>query len=245
MAAGSTTSSLALAAGGGIAGIFAVMAVVAIVGGIFGWRAQQKRLLALRLWAAASGLTYAPGRDGRLPSSFAQFGCFQSGSQRYAANVMTGRRGERAVTCFDHHYETYSTNSKGQRTTHHHWSSNVVLDVGFPLSPLTIRSESWFDKVAGAFGFDDIDFESNEFSREFHVKAKDRRWAYDVIHTEVMEVLLASPRFHVEMAGHHLLVRRGTRFDAATYGQALELGTALLDALPKDLVRERRSLGGV
>jgi hypothetical protein len=232
------------ARGGGFPVILLAFAAIAILGGIFGWKAHQKRLLALEAWARATGLDYRRDKDEGLTSRFAQFSCFSSGSRRYAQNVMSGTRGERRVYCFDHHYETYSTNSKGQRTTHHHWSSNIVFDVGFPLSPLTIRSESWFDKVAGAFGFDDIDFESNEFSREFHVKAKDRRWAYDVIQTKVMEILLASPRFVVEMAGTHLLVRRGSRFGAEQYGQALVLGSALLDALPADIVRERRGLAG-
>ncbi|MCZ6810529.1 MAG: hypothetical protein O7D97_00875, partial [Planctomycetota bacterium] len=55
---------------------------------------------------------------------------------------------------------------------------------------LLIRREGMFDKLAGAFGFDDIDFESAEFSKRFYVKSPDKRFAYDVIHPRMMEFLL-------------------------------------------------------
>ena len=56
---------------------------------------------------------------------------------------------------------------------------------------LLIRPEGFFDKVAGAFGFDDIDFESEEFSRAFFVKSSDKRFAYDVLHPRMLELLMA------------------------------------------------------
>ena len=55
---------------------------------------------------------------------------------------------------------------------------------------LLIRPEGVFDKMAGAFGFDDIDFESAEFSRQFYVKSPDRRFAYDVVNAGMMDFLL-------------------------------------------------------
>jgi hypothetical protein len=55
---------------------------------------------------------------------------------------------------------------------------------------LFIRRENLFDKVAGFLGFDDIDFESAEFSDRFIVKSRDKRFAYDVLHPRMMEFLL-------------------------------------------------------
>ena len=66
------------------------------------------------------------------------------------------------------------------------------MHLPFGMTPdLLIRPEGLFDKIKGAFGFDDIDFESEEFSRRFHVKSSDRRFAYDVLHPRMMEFLLA------------------------------------------------------
>ena len=48
------------------------------------------------------------------------------------------------------------------------------------------------DKIAGALGFHDINFESSEFSRKFHIKCADKKFAYDVIHPRMMEFLLAA-----------------------------------------------------
>lgn len=229
---------------GPIALIFVLAVVAVVIGGIYSWKAHQKRMEELAVWTNRRGLTFHRGKDGGYASRWSHFSHFTTGSNRYAQNIMEGVSGPWHVCCFDYHYETYSTDSKGRRQTSHHWSSNVILDAQMELDPLTIRNETWLDKMVQAVGFDDIDFESNQFSREFMVKAKDKRWAYDVIHTEVMELLLSSPRFHIELGGLHLLVRRSGRFKPQDFEDALTLGSRFLDALPADLARERRRRAG-
>ena len=229
---------------GRMALVFGVMIVLMVIASIYSWKKHQKRMEELVVWSQGRGLTLHPGKSGGYASRWSHFSHFTAGSNRYAQNVMEGTSGPWQVCCFDHHYETHSTDSKGRRQTHHHWSSNVILDAQMRLDPLTIRTETWLDKMVQAVGFDDIDFESNQFSREFMVKAKDKRWAYDVIHTEVMELLLSSPRFHIEMGGLHLLVRRNGRFKPQDFEDALTLGAKFLDALPADLARERSLRAG-
>ena len=91
----------------------------------------------------------------------------------------------------DYHYQTTSSNGK-QTTTHHHYFSYCLIELPYASLPdLRIRREGIFDSLAGAFGFDDIDFESAEFSKRFHVKSSDKRFAYDVVHPAMMEFLLA------------------------------------------------------
>ncbi len=221
-------------------GLFVVFAVLVVVGGLASRRRARQRQAAFGAWFRQIGFEFHVGADTTLTGRLGPFSCFQTGSNRYAANIASGAMRGRPSWCFDHHYETTSTDSEGRHQTHHHWSSNVVIDCGLALSDLSIRSESWFDKIVGALGFDDIDFESNEFSRLFHVKARDRRWAYDVIHTGVMDLLLRSPRFQIEMSGRHLLLRRGGMFGPDVYAEAMQLGHALIDSLPKDIAQERR-----
>ncbi|NJN14634.1 MAG: DUF3137 domain-containing protein, partial [Planctomycetes bacterium] len=126
------------------------------------------------------------------------FGEFSTGSNRYAYNVLAGRTGERDLWIFDHHHETYSTDSKGRRTTHHHHVTCLLLQHDLDLGNLRLRPEHLFDKLKAAFGFDDIDFESAEFSRRFHVSGEDRKLAYDVFHPRMIEYLLA--RTHLTLA---------------------------------------------
>lgn len=147
--------------------------------------ARAKRRQALKEWAESNGLRFSPQKDWTVEQRFPEFKRLQEGSNRYAYNIMQGGWSGRAFLGFDCHYETRTMDSKGRRQTQHHYFSAVILESDLPLKPLFIRPEGFFDKVTEFFGFDDIDFESAEFSRKFYVKAEDRRWAYDVIHTRI------------------------------------------------------------
>ena len=221
------------------AGLFIILFIVLAVGGaILSWQMAKKRRAALLLWATQNGLRYQEGKDSGMERRYPLHKCLQEGSRRYAENVMEGERQGRGVCAFDYHYETYSTNSKGQRQTHHHHFSAVVLDTGLPLKHLFIRTESFLDKFTEFVGFDDIDFELTEFSEKFYVKAPDRRWAFEVLHQETMEFLLGSPRFTLEMAGPWLMARRNGRFKPAQFSEALGVAEGILDRLPRYLLKQ-------
>ena len=173
---------------------------------------EAKRRRALFAWAFVNKLDFSAGRDHRLDSRFPRFDCLREGHNRYGYNVMQGSWRGRPMVGFDYHYETYSRDSKGRRTTSHYHFSAVVVTSEVELKPLIVRPEGALDKVAAFFGLDDIDFESAEFSRKFYVKSPDRRWAYDVIHPRTMEFLLAAPRFTIEMVGREVIAYRATRF---------------------------------
>jgi hypothetical protein len=111
---------------------------------------------------------------------------------------------------FDYHYETHSTDSKGRRQTHHHHFSFFILLLPRSFPELTIAREGVFSKIAQAFGFDDIDFESHEFSRKFCVRSKDKKFAYDVCHARFMEYLLANDDLNIEMEDSALAIGFGS-----------------------------------
>jgi len=209
--------------------------VLAILLWWHGEKAKKERQLALTAWAHRRGLHYEPGEVSSLEQRFGHFPCFTQGSNRYGYNVMRGKFGERELWAFDYHYETHSTDSKGRRQTHHHHFSAVALDSGLLFKGLTIRPESWWDKVTEFFGFDDIDFESAAFSRAFHVTSPDRRFAFDMVPQDTMEFLLHSPRFTLECRAPHVLVRRSSTFRPEEFTQALELAEGFLARIPKDL----------
>jgi len=175
-----------------------------------------------------------------MDSRYPGLSCLQQGSERYAYNIISGEHDGRGLLAFDCHYETYSTDNKGRRTTHHHYFSAVVLDTEFHLKPLSIRGETLFDKVTEFFGFDDIDFESAEFSRAFHVGAKDRKWAFDFIQQSTMEFLLESPRFAIQMDDRSVIASRGGTFSVATFEEALGVLDGILGRIPPGLQKELR-----
>jgi hypothetical protein len=218
--------------------------VLAILIWWHGEKARKARQLALARWAQERGMHFETDQVSSIEQRFGHFPCFTQGSNRYGYNVMRGSLGERDLWAFDYHYETYSTDSKGRRTTHHHHFSALALDTGLLFKGLTIRPESWWDKVTEFFGFDDIDFESAEFSRAFHVTSKDKRYAYDLVSQDTMEFLLESPRFTLECRAPHLLVRRSSTFGAHEFTQALELAEGFLARIPKDIQAALRVGGG-
>ena len=231
--------AVVLASGAFIA-IFALAAVGIVLAIVFGLKAEKKRRQMLAAWAAANGCSFEPDRVTHLELRFSRFDDFTKGDARYAHNVIRGNRNGRELWAFDYHYQTYSHSKQGRKTHHHHFTA-VILDTGLALKPLAIRSEGFFDKLTAAVGFDDIDFESAEFSRTFHVKSPDRRWAYDVLHQETMEYLLGAPRYEIRFEGPHVLVRRRGTFRLPEYDEALAVAEGVLDRIPKDIVADLRA----
>jgi hypothetical protein len=218
--------------------IIVVFVVLIVVGGIVAHREAAKRREALAELAARQGWTFSASNDSSLSTHFGALKCLDQGANRYAYNVMRGNFRQRPIHAFDYHYETYSTDSKGNTTTHDHHFSVTVLETGLPLKPLFIRPEGVFDIIGEFFGLDDIDFESTEFSRAFHVSSSDRRWAFDVIHQATMEFLLAAPRFTIEIAGSRVIVYRDSCFDPPEFEAALAVSAGIIERVPNYLLRE-------
>jgi hypothetical protein len=113
----------------------------------------------------------------------------------------------------------------------------VVVKADLPLIPLRIRPEHAFDRLAAAFGVNDIDFESAAFSGAFHVSSPDRKWAYGVLHPRQQEILLERPRWWLELGDWWCLIATPGRLDAAELDHALDLAAGFVDRIP-DHVRQ-------
>jgi hypothetical protein len=220
--------------------VIVVLLVIAL--GVYAWHRGEQRKKELAEWARRRGLSFSANRDKWLDTRFPPFAAFQDGSNRYAYNIMEGSFKDRPVTAFDYHYETYSTDSDGHRQTHTHRFSAVVVDAELPVRSLFIRTETILDKVGEFIGFDDIDFESAEFSRTFCVKAPDKRWAFDVLHQETMEFLLNAPRYIIEMQNGFVMVWRKNTFSTNEFQEAILLADGLLKRLPRSVIEELKGL---
>lgn len=175
--------------------LFGLFAVVAIVAAYFGWKQEQQRQLAMAELAARLGLRFAPEKDDRHDDEYRQFEIFRRGHSRVAHNTLYGTielfGAQCRLRCGDFRYKVTRNNGKSSSTSTYRFSY-VIVHLPWRTPALLIRPEGVFDKLAAAFGFDDIDFESAEFSRKFLVKSDDRRFAYDVLHPRMMEKLLAT-----------------------------------------------------
>ena len=221
--------------------ILAVGAFIALIA--WGNVQRRKRREALAAWAMQQGLSFTAERDHGVEDRYPEFKALRQGSNRYAFNIMQGTWRERGFLGFDYHYETQSTDSKGNSSTHHHQFSAVIVSSDVPLKPLLIRPEGFFDRIGSFFGFDDIDFESAEFSKRFFVKAEDRRWAYDVIHARTMDFLLSAPRYTIQFDRGHVIASDDRTFDPGQFEAAAGVVHGVLDALPDYVVEQQRARG--
>ena len=179
--------------------IFVAVVVLILIGAIFNAIAQRKRREGLFELAARLNLDFEMAEDRGIPGRFGFLKQLAQGDNRYATNVLSGTYQQNNVLVFDYHYETHSTDSKGHRQTEDHWFSFFILTMPAVFPDLTIRRENFFTRVAEAFGYQDINFESAEFSKTFCVRSKDKKFAYDVCHAKMMEYLLANRDLSVEI----------------------------------------------
>lgn len=191
-----------------------VLFIALIVGAvILALRAARQRRDALAALAAKLGLSFAEERDHALAKRLNFLDKLNQGSNRYSYNRLSGVWQGHEVMVFEYHYETYSHYNKGGRQTHHHYLTIFTLLLPKPFPELLISREGLFSKLAQALGYDDIDFESAEFSRIFCVRSRDKKFAYDVCHPLMMEYLLARQDLAIEIEGNVLALAFDSRLD--------------------------------
>ncbi len=180
--------------------IFGVVALIAVVV-VVGYICNKRRREAMAALAARLGLRYDPSKNRDLARRYRFLDKLRRGSNRYAYNILSGNYQGHEVTLFDYHYQVNS----GKNTHHYNFSFFIlVLPKSFP--ELVIDKEGFFSKVAQALGYDDIDFESHEFSRKFCVRSRDKKFAYDVCNGQMIEYLLSNSDLSIEIEGEVMAI---------------------------------------
>jgi hypothetical protein len=221
----------------GIFFIFAIIIAVVVLVAILGAMAARKRTEELRQVAHALGLSFIEGTDSSFDERYPFLDKLCQGSNRYAYNIISGQYRNHSVTVFDYHYETYWTDSKGRRQTNHHYFSFLLLLHPQNFPELVICREGWFDKLVQFFGFDDINFESAEFSRTFHVRCRDKRFAYDICHAKMIEYMLDNRDLNIEMERNCLTLFFSRQLSAAQIPANLDRLVAIREMFPNYLMR--------
>jgi hypothetical protein len=204
--------------------MFVAVGVIAVVAIVYGAKAAAKRRQEMAALAAELGFSFDEARD-RPEAEHALFAPFKRGHSHRMMNTMRGAAeiAGRPFPCTMGDFEYKVTSSNGKTTTTHTYRfSYILLRLPFPSVPgLTIRPENFLDKIAGAVGFDDIDFESEQFSRRFFVKSTDKKFAYDVVHPRMMEWLLANPGAVLLQSGWSCATEGSRRWDPPQFKREL------------------------
>ena len=186
-----------------------VVVVAALVGGyLISRRITQKRQAALTAVATSLGFRYSP--DDPFDTVDLPFALFTRGDGRGVENVLWGMSGNLAVRLCDYWYYDESTDSKGGRHRSYHRFSCATTSIDAYVPGITVGRENALTRLGGALGFDDIEFESEDFNRAFRVKSATPKFAYDMIDARMMAFLLdASSGCTFEVVGSDLLCATG------------------------------------
>jgi hypothetical protein len=219
--------------------IFAVIAAGILFAIWFAHRIEAKRREALFVLGQSLGLAYRGGPDSSFDTSHTH-APFRVGRHRRARNLLEGTTAiaekQLPVTLGDYEY----TVQEGKRRETRRFSF-ALFRLPYPAVPdLAIRREHLGDKLLGAIGFDDIDFESEEFSRRFHVKSPDKRFAYAVVDPRMMEFLLDDepPRVLLHHGECLVYVSERRRWKPEEFRQYFDWGRDFLARWPEHLRRE-------
>ncbi len=208
--------------------------------GIAAHRAEVRRREAFAAAAAALGLQHDLTPDASWSARYGHFECFQRGHSRKLRHRMYGRLRGSGPVCSLGEFEFRETHGSGKnRRTVTYRFGFVIIESGYGQTPdMLIRREHFLDRVAGFLGFDDIDFESVEFSKRFMVKSSDKRFAYDLIDAGMMEFLLreGTPNIDLGHGGFCLWYGHNVRLEPAELASLADWGVAFLERWPRVLV---------
>jgi hypothetical protein len=220
---------------GNVLGVLFFIVVAIIIAGIIWLHFYFRKIRRQKLAAIAQhlGLTYYPGGYCDLEDRYDFFELFQRGGNRHSYDLIAGHIEEVEVMLFDF---SYTTGSGKNRTTHRRTACVLEVPTHHYFPYVIIRPESFFDKIASAVGFNDIDFESVEFSKKYFVKSKDRRFAYDIIHPRMMEYLLSVGSVCIEIANRAVLVHHDTRLSPGEWVELYGRAREFLDRVPERLL---------
>lgn len=131
-----------------------------------------------------------------LRSAFGQLSPLNKDSGGYCSRGFFADRGDFVEYLFTF---TYTTGSGKNQQTHTYLA--YAVQQSFFFTDLSIGPADFGDSVAGFFGVRDIQFESDEFNKRFRINGSEPKFAFDVIHPQMMEFFEGALKRHWEFSG--------------------------------------------
>ncbi len=212
--------------------MFVLVPILIAVVGYLAWQAEKKRREEFGQWAAANGWRYSHRRDRGIRARYGFLNRLQLGHSRIGYNMLTGDWQGFPAAAFTF---KYTTGSGKHQQTHHFRVALIHIERTFP--ELRVHPENMLSRLGQSLGFDDIDFESLEFSNAFTVRSTDRKLAYDFCHTGMMEFLLRHPRTAMELEGDTLALFESRQLTADALEPMLNHLLGIREKMPEYLFR--------
>ncbi|MEI6916663.1 MAG: hypothetical protein WCL39_16120 [Armatimonadota bacterium] len=215
---------------------------------IFSYYAEKKRREELLLESLDLGLTFDQDDPFSIETRYEFFSWIDQGHNRTAYNVMYGTVDDFEIKAFDYRFYTMESghNAAGNPSSNEslHDFSAIIADTKCLFKELHIKPEGFFDRIGDALGFADIDFESDEFSRAYCVKGPDKKFAYDMIHPRMMELLMVDRRWSMEFKANCVMLVLGTsNFTPDQIKDGIARVRQMMSLIP-DYLKQQIAIGG-
>lgn len=205
--------------------VFVALGALA-VGVILYYREKKRRE---DLWSVAGrlGFSFSVEGDPHLLSGLGQFHLFSQGRSRKVRNVMHGEIQDIVVSLFDYRYTTGS----GRHNHAHDQTVLLFSSERLALPSFTLRPEGLFHRMAGALGYEDIDFDSSPaFSDAYLLKGADEDRIRAIFTPEVRAYYTRHSRLCTEgERGRLVHYRAGRRVSPERIESWLQEGLDVLD----------------
>jgi hypothetical protein len=179
--------------------IFALVAVVAIA---IASTLERQRREQLQAAAARIHFSFSPQVEPSLLETLGLFHLFSQGHSRRIRNVMRGHVGDVVVTLFDYRYTT----GGGKHSRIHRQTVALFETERLQLPLFILRPEHLLHKIAGTFGYQDIDFESNStFSDAYLLQGRDEDRIRGLFDEQVLAFYTRHSNLFTEGGGQRLV----------------------------------------
>ena len=236
-----------------IGAVISVVAVVAILFGMWAVHTRAKRARDLPAVASHLGLRFSdvdPFDSTRVP-----FPLFRAGDGRQVEHVMWNESTGARVFDYAYYVERRDENGRISRTWTTFTCALAQHNGRWP--EIRLLRERVFDRALKRVGLPDIELESEDFNRAFVVQCEDARFAHDLLSPQMMELLLdgAGKRANVETRGRFVLVW-SRRVPPAEFPGLLLLAERFVETVPPvvrdlygefpdhDVTRDQAPIGG-
>lgn len=217
--------------------IAGAVAVLVAVGLWWSWKRDKETTAAFRTLSKDRGWSFTD-KDRSVDERYDGFAPFDQGHDRYGRWLLTGQADGISFELFTYHYEITRHTGKTSHTDHH-WHRVCSIEMPLEAPDLLIKDEHVGHKLWDAVGGEDIDLESDAFSRRYWVQCEDRKFAYDVLHTGMMDWLLERSGWVWQWDGDRLVVYdEDGKMHPEDCDRFLELALGFRERLPRHLVAD-------
>lgn len=222
-----------------LSALLAVLSVAAFCAALFGviyvldLRAEKRaaeRSAGMADYAAHREWEHRPSDE----SLVTRFGCapFNRGHGRSATNALRGKHDGRQFVAFDYEYVPGSASARVRSARHQRYSV-LAMTLGLPTPGLAVVPTSGFDSLVNAMTDRDVEVGDPLFDEAFTVTSPSPDFARDVLHPDVVQVVMHHPELAWRLEGDSMLVIRAGRHSPPEIEAKLDFMDAVLDRIPE------------